>query len=459
VDQQQGEELTQNPSESLALEIKTWIDPDSPEGRAKIVKSCIALRNHDGGRLLIGFNNDTGEPEVNTLLQDVEASFHIDNIQGMVTKHASEAFEVEVRWIRGGGKSYPLIVVPTGVKSPVAVRSPIVDTQKNITLLEQDCVYVRSLKSNNTPATTRATWRDWPDLIARCFENREADIGRFVRRHFTPENLQHLRETLGSAQSEPPPPSLHEQAMAFLEESAARFEAVASALPQPLPPCGAWEVAAVASEPVQKQTTNMTFLNLITSKNPKYTGWPLWMNSRNSPPRVVAGAWEELINSQLLGHIDFWRASGEGKYYHRRAFEDDTSALASRRQAPTPGTVLDLGLVIYRTAEAIAVALAFIEAMGDTSEETQVAFCFRWRGLKNRTASSWANPDRLLWDAYVAHDDELTTSIVVPLAAAKSSIPAYTYEIVRKVFAIFDGLEISPEIVADMVNRMLTRRW
>jgi hypothetical protein len=120
--------------------------------------------------------------------------------------------------------------------------------------------------------------------------------------------------------------------------------------------------------------------------------------------------------------------------------------------------VLDFGLVIYRTAEAIAVALAFIQAMGGTSDETQVAFCFRWRGLKDRTASSWANPDRDV-DDYTAHDDELTTSIVVPLAAAKSSIPAYTYQVVRQVFAIFDGLEILPSIVEDMANRMLTRRW
>jgi hypothetical protein len=90
VDQQQADELAANPSESLALEIKTWIDPNSPEGRAKIVKSCIALRNFDGGLLLIGFNNDTGAPEVNTVLQDVKASYHMDKIQAMVTKHASE---------------------------------------------------------------------------------------------------------------------------------------------------------------------------------------------------------------------------------------------------------------------------------------------------------------------------------------------------------------------------------
>jgi hypothetical protein len=300
VDQQRLDELTTNPTESLAFEIKTWIDPDSPEGRAKIVKSCIALRNHDGGALLVGFNNQTGASDLNTLLQDVRASFHIDKIQGMVTKHASEAFEIEVHWIERGTQSHPLVVVPGGVKSPVASRSPIVDSA-GATLLAENRVYVRSLQSNNTPATTEATWRDWPTVVSRCFENREADVGRFIRRHLTPDVIQQLRDTLGSTlQSAPSAPTLAEKARIFLDESSARFDIVAAALQDQLPPHGAWEVAAVAGDPVQGHTNNRKFLNLINSTNPSYTGWPLWINSStlndpNSHPRVIDGAWEAMV--------------------------------------------------------------------------------------------------------------------------------------------------------------------
>ncbi len=38
--------LVLNPSESLSVEIKRWIDPQSKEGIAKIAKACIALRNN-----------------------------------------------------------------------------------------------------------------------------------------------------------------------------------------------------------------------------------------------------------------------------------------------------------------------------------------------------------------------------------------------------------------------------
>jgi hypothetical protein len=116
--------------------------------------------------------------------------------------------------------------------------------------------------------------------------------------------------------------------------------------------------------------------------------------------------------------------------------------------------------VIYRTAEAIAVPLEFIRAMDGTSDDTQVAFCFRWRGLMGRRLSNWANQNRMLWDDdLTAYQDEVTTSIVVPLSAAKTSIPTYTNEVVRPLFEVFGGAEIPPKAVDEMVTSMLTRTW
>jgi hypothetical protein len=63
VDLSQLQQLIDKPAESLSVELKSWIDPDQPEGAAKIVKAALALRNHGGGYLIIGFNNDTREPE------------------------------------------------------------------------------------------------------------------------------------------------------------------------------------------------------------------------------------------------------------------------------------------------------------------------------------------------------------------------------------------------------------
>lgn len=67
------------PSESLSVELKRWIDPASPEGKEKIVKTALALRNHGGGYLVIGFDNDT-LPDTNNVPQNVREDFHIDKI-------------------------------------------------------------------------------------------------------------------------------------------------------------------------------------------------------------------------------------------------------------------------------------------------------------------------------------------------------------------------------------------
>jgi predicted HTH transcriptional regulator len=70
--------LIDRPSESLTVELKRWIDPNSAEGQAKIAKAAIALRNFNGGYLVIGFDDKTLEPDVVNTPSNVRAIFHID---------------------------------------------------------------------------------------------------------------------------------------------------------------------------------------------------------------------------------------------------------------------------------------------------------------------------------------------------------------------------------------------
>lgn len=81
------EQFVKRPQESLAVEIKAWIDPTKPAGQEKIIKTAIALRNHGGGSLIIGLNNDTLKAERDGMPDDVRAVFHVDVIQGMVAKY------------------------------------------------------------------------------------------------------------------------------------------------------------------------------------------------------------------------------------------------------------------------------------------------------------------------------------------------------------------------------------
>lgn len=157
-DSLRSQQLVERPGESLSVELKRWIDPKCPEGTEKIVKTALALRNYGGGDLVIGFDNDSLEPDTNNVPQDVKAAFHIDVIQGLISKYASQPFEVTVEFPEREGQPYPVITVPPGVETPVAAKFELLSGNK--ILIKVNDVYTRSLNANYTPSTTKATWKD-----------------------------------------------------------------------------------------------------------------------------------------------------------------------------------------------------------------------------------------------------------------------------------------------------------
>ena len=121
-------ELVRYPRESLSTEVKAWFDPSTPEGQAKIVRCALAMRNHGGGFMLIGFDNATGDPVANDRPADVRVSFHIDRIQGLITRFASESFEVNVHFVERDGALFPVIEIPQGIRTPAVSRSSVADS-------------------------------------------------------------------------------------------------------------------------------------------------------------------------------------------------------------------------------------------------------------------------------------------------------------------------------------------
>ena len=109
--------LLADPRETLDLELKGWIDPSSPEGTAKIARGCIALRNNNGGLLVIGFTN-TGLPDLTLLTSNVRETFHPDVVQGIVSKYSAEPFAVEVHFIERDGQELPRDFRSTGSQKP-----------------------------------------------------------------------------------------------------------------------------------------------------------------------------------------------------------------------------------------------------------------------------------------------------------------------------------------------------
>jgi hypothetical protein len=447
--------LIEQPRESLAVEIKLWLDLSNPLHQAKVVKTGIALRNNNGGYMILGFDNSLN-PAANPPADVIDA-YHPDKIQGLISKFSSESFEVGIEYPEKDGVKYPVLIVPGGVKSIVAAKADLRDEKGNQLVATHD-VYIRSIQSNNTPSTTKPTWRDWSNIIQIMFDNREADIGNFLRRHLSGAALENMRKILG------PPESLlthEENVRKFYEQVRMRFEEIRAERGLLLPDHGFWEAALIINGQVPRQKTSREFLGQLGASNPQYTGWPVWLNSEgfsdpNSKPYFYKNGWEEFIVS-LEGwsaHIDFQRFEPGGRFFLRRSFQDDIGG--DRRI--TPLTVLDFGMPIIRVAETIAVGMAFAKAMGCDAEATTLSFLFGWNRLKGRTLTSWVQPERYIYGGRNLYEDDVHSYVEVPLNVPLSRLGEFTKAAVDPLFVIFEGYGVGEAIVNDMVDRLINRR-
>src|SRR5262249_58403471 len=118
-------------------------------------RGALALRNRNGGYFVIGFDDKTLQPDIGNEPAGVRAAFHTDKIQGLISRYASELFEVAVVFGKHGGREYPVIVVPDGVRSPVAAKSGLFYDKKKA-LIGQGESFFRTLSANEKPTTAAA---------------------------------------------------------------------------------------------------------------------------------------------------------------------------------------------------------------------------------------------------------------------------------------------------------------
>jgi hypothetical protein len=331
-------------------------------------------------------------------------------------------------------------------------------------LIKVNTVYVRSLKANNTPSTTEATWKDWPKIVEVCFDNREADIGRFIRRHLgglRPEIVHEFASAI--SQKTESKPTLEDQLRRYLQKSEERYKSVIVERKLKLPEHGAWEVALLFVGEVPPHSANRDFLNLLGSNNPDYTGWPIWLDSRgfsdkDCRPFVIDGVWESMVVSLETGwsdHVDFIRFDPNGRFYLRRALQDDISG---SERAPEPMKALDFVLPVIRSTEAIAVGMSFAKAMGCDQENTQLAYAFKWSKLRGRELVSWVESGRYISPSRLAYQDEVIAFVTVPLETPLSALGDYVNKVVQPLFEIFDGFSLSKNVIEDLTHRLIQRK-
>ncbi|MDX9668318.1 ATP-binding protein [Pseudomonas sp. P5_152] len=450
------------PRESLNIELKAWIDPSTPEGKSKIIKAAIALRNLNGGYLGIGISDD-GIPLKPDVPDNIDERFHQDTIQALITKYSSETFEIVVQFGNFQGARFPFIVIPPGVLTPVAAKCRLQDmSSPPRDLVKQDTVYVRTLRANNTPSTAAALFSDWPQIMNVCFDNREADIGNFVRRHLTGLDIPGLLAHLGGQPIEPETAVVD----AFMNQCRQRFLDAPKADNARDLGNGRFEVAFIISSTQERDTVRSddNFLSSFMYANPHHSGWPLWMDTRGfqvatDRPRTRANGWEALIEDYvgnfIRPHLDYWRVEPPGSFYHTRVLWEDAIAVS---KGNPPNSAFGMDIAIINIAEAISVAISFAKSMGFEGDKTYLEFAFRWSGLADRNLTSF-DVGRYISPGRICGDNEIVSHINIPLDVAPSSIPSLIPEVVGELFSSFNGMAFSKNTIEEIASEQLKKRY
>ena len=81
----QLESLTRNPREELEVELKGWLDLSQGEHKADLAKAILALANHGGGYVLIGYDDATRRPVTPTA--GTPSVYDQDTVNGIVRRY------------------------------------------------------------------------------------------------------------------------------------------------------------------------------------------------------------------------------------------------------------------------------------------------------------------------------------------------------------------------------------
>lgn len=288
----------------------------------------------------------------------------------------------------------------------MAVKAPVTGPGGK-QILKKGAVFFRSLKANGVVSSVEVQPEDWPELMQICMDNREADIGRFVRRHLAGLDGAQIADALRSVQLIGEiRPTLNALARSWLDKGAARADAAVARWPlQPYPGnrpdiselqrAGGWEVALMIDPPIAGWAADDVFFRTVASSIPTYSSWPIWRGNRSGDTVnrhiQIADGWEAFIVSvpvDFWANIEFQRWEPMGRFYLRRLHDDDASA---RIRRTIPGRSLDLGRAASRVADAMIAGLAIAKALGCEEDSAQLGFAFRWTGLAGRIAASWAS--------------------------------------------------------------------
>ena len=245
--------------EDLNLEVKNWLDlQDNKRDRATFAKPALALANHGGGSIVLGFE-ETDEGMVEAANRPATLERYDQNlINAIVQKYCDPPFHCTVHLVQSPADAvFPVVRIPGGHRVPVRARRAGPDGKT----LQQNAIYVRKPGPRSEPPRSG---QEWDDLLARCLWNRRDEL------------LDHIRGLLTGAMSQVKSVEDEERLDEWITDSFGRWSALIDPLPEGVGPRLSHGYYNFAYEIVGevRQTSLAQLPNVIQASAVHHTGWP-----------------------------------------------------------------------------------------------------------------------------------------------------------------------------------------
>lgn len=430
------------PREDLSVEYKRWIDVTDNANKAKLAKAAIALANHGGGYIVIGFHDEGQE------LQPLERPNNVpevtqDAINSAIRRHASPEFHCEMYNIPHPvtGTIYPVIAVPGNI------AVPIMCCRGYDGIIVKNSCYIRKPGPRSEDPHTGDEWRT---LLNRCIRAGKEDMLEAIRAIVS-----------GRIEIENPTPGIAEQLQDYCDNSHARW----SELSDPLPslsssrfPYGYYEMgfSIVGGSPVESLSQLKDKMD--QARRISLTGWPPFISV--GTPEWAPYPHENFIEAWLgkprngasdsdPSVCDYWRASMEGKLYTIRGYAEDRVA------SDNPGTRFDVVLPIWRIAEGLLFAHRFSETFDDIDE---IALQCRFTGLENRSLTSITGR-RIFFSGRVSQTNAITLKTQATPVQVENNLAEIIHPLLSPLYELFGFFELPFTMVEEELESMRQGRF
>jgi|LSQX01.1.fsa_nt_gb hypothetical protein len=434
------ETLVRHPNESLDVEIKDWLKIDEPLHKADLAKAMLALANHGGGFILIGFRKVSGVYQPIQADPEVIKLYDQDRINGIVSKYSDPPFHVECYIIQGEKEKHPVIVVPGGHSVPIRCTRSGPEERHT----KQNAYYIR----RPGPASEEPqSAKEWSDLIRRCIISDKENLIESLRSLLNPVISEPSQSTHSNNQHYEWIKSTHNRFIELIKE---KYQDINRSPFR----YGYWE-GAYSLFP---QATNISLSDLydkLSEIKGNETGWPIGIvmmheGARPYPNNGCIETWLGNIFSEP-DTADFWRFSPKGSFSVYRGYQEDVES--SKKE---PGTLFDFIIPVWRVAEFLLHGYRFAKAFNLADSSMQVTI--KWNRLKGRSLTSLSWRYYLSLNRRVSMQDSVESNLLIDdVSLIDVSLPDFVEQILKPLYEAFDFFVIPKQTIINEIKTMRMR--